>query len=348
MKNNNLNIQETIKRLFNKNLIGIKQSFEDEGSLLDDVKEIRKATEINNLKLSVKIGGCEAKSDIHQCKLMGVNGIVAPMIETEFALQKFTESVSNITNIKFYINIESKTGYENIDKILDSPSSKMLSGVVVGRSDLVKSYGHDKSLFNSDFIFDKTYEIMKKAKSYGLETLMGGNLSPDSFDFISKLKKEELIDYVETRNTIIKVDNISELKDDITSAFEFESIWLDFKYRKYKEISEERAMARHTESLTYIELLEGTSKLLSEIGSCAFIIPFSEEENFIALAKQCNLFVNRITRVKGTEQAAIKRSLLQFSFIEKTTEITELIIELERHLYTDDYKKIVQDFYLKM
>ena len=44
MKNNNLNIQETIKRLFNKNLIGIKQSFEDEGSLLDDVKEIRKAT----------------------------------------------------------------------------------------------------------------------------------------------------------------------------------------------------------------------------------------------------------------------------------------------------------------
>jgi len=239
MKNNNFNIQETIKRLFNKNLIGIKQSFEDEGSLLDDVKEIRKATEINNLKLSVKIGGCEAKSDIHQCKLMGVNGIVAPMIETEFALQKFTESVSNITNIKFYINIESKTGYENIDKILDSPSSKMLSGVVVGRSDLVKSYGHDKSFVNSDFIFDKTYEIMKKAKSYGLETLMGGNLSPDSFDFISKLKKEELIDYVETRNTIIKVDNISELKDDITSAFEFESIWLDFKYRKYKEISEE-------------------------------------------------------------------------------------------------------------
>lgn len=239
MKNDNFNIQDTIKRLFNKNLIGVKQSFEDEGGLLDDVKEIRKATEINKLKLSVKIGGCEAKSDIHQCKLMGVDGIVAPMIETEFALQKFTESVSNINNIKFYINIESKTGYENIDKILDSPSSKMLSGVVVGRSDLVKSYGYDKSFVNSDFIFDKTYEIMKKAKFYGLETLMGGNLSPDSFDFICRLKKEELIDYVETRNTIIKVGNVSELNDDIISAFEFESIWLDFKCRKYKEISEE-------------------------------------------------------------------------------------------------------------
>lgn len=233
------NIQHTIKRLFKKNLIGIKQSFEDEGSLLDDIKEISKATQNNNLKLSVKIGGCEAKSDIHQCKLMGVDGIVAPMIETEFALQKFTESVSNIKNIKFYINIESKSGYENIDKILDSPSSKMLSGIVVGRSDLVKSYGYDKSFVNSDFIFDKTYEIMRKAKSYGLDTLMGGNLSPDSFEFISKLKKEDLIDYVETRNTIIKVGNISELNNDIASAFEFESIWLNFKYNKYKEISEE-------------------------------------------------------------------------------------------------------------
>jgi 4-hydroxy-2-oxoheptanedioate aldolase len=239
MSDNKFNIQDTIKRLFHKNLIGIKQSFEDEGGLLEDIREIRKVTQVNELKLSVKIGGCEAKSDIYQCKLMGVDGIVAPMIETEFALQKFTEAVSNIANIKFYINIESKTGYENIDKILDSPSSKMLSGVVVGRSDLVKSYGHDKSFVNSDFIFDKTHEIMKKAKSYGLETLMGGNLSPDSFDFISKLKKEELIDYVETRNTIIKVDNISELKDDIISALEFESILLDFKYRKYKEISEE-------------------------------------------------------------------------------------------------------------
>jgi len=116
----------------------------------------------------------------------------------------------------------------------------------------------------------------------------------------------------------------------------------------YKELEKDRAMARHSESLPYSDLLVGVTRLLSENGTCAFIIPFSEEENFIALAKQCNLFVNRITRVKGTEQAAIKRSLLQFSFIEKTTEITELIIELERHLYTDDYKKIVQDFYLKM
>jgi 4-hydroxy-2-oxoheptanedioate aldolase len=202
-------LYEKLKNFTIDGLVGIKQSFEDEGALLEDIKTIRKLTKLNNLKLSVKIGGCEAKSDIHECRYMEVDGIVAPMVETEFALQKFIESVSHISGIKFYVNIESKTAYENIDKILDSPSAKMLSGIVVGRSDFVKSYGHDKSFVNSDFIFEKTYEIMKKAKSYGLETLMGGNLSPKSVEFISKLKSENLIDYVETRNVIIKVDDVS-------------------------------------------------------------------------------------------------------------------------------------------
>jgi len=231
-------IHKIIKKLFTKNLIGIKQSFEDEGVILDDVNTIRNITKYNNLKLSVKIGGCEAKSDIHNCYYIGVDGIVAPMVETEFALQKFIESVSHISGIKFYINIESKTAYENIDKILDSPSAKMLSGIVVGRSDFVKSYGYDKSFVNSDFIFQKTYEIMKKAKLYGLETLMGGNLSPKSVEFISKLKNENLIDYIETRNVIIKVGDISEIENDIQSAIEFETIWLDYKSKKYKEISD--------------------------------------------------------------------------------------------------------------
>ena len=137
-------LYEKLKNFKLDNLVGIKQSFEDEGALLEDIKTIRKLTKLNNLKLSVKIGGCEAKSDIHECRYMEVDGIVAPMIETEFALQKFIESVSHITNIKFYINIESKSGYENIDKILDSPSAKMLSGIVVGRKSSISLSISDK------------------------------------------------------------------------------------------------------------------------------------------------------------------------------------------------------------
>ena len=116
----------------------------------------------------------------------------------------------------------------------------------------------------------------------------------------------------------------------------------------YKDLPEDRAMARHSESLSYSDLLSGTAKLLSEIGSCAFIIPYTEEENFIEIAKSNKLFINRITRVKGTNEAPIKRSLLQFSFVEKPILTNELVIEIERHLYTNDYKKLVQDFYIKI
>jgi len=116
----------------------------------------------------------------------------------------------------------------------------------------------------------------------------------------------------------------------------------------YKELSENRAMARHTESLSYKELLECVARLLSKNGSCAFIIPFREEERFIKIAGQCSLFPHRITRVKGALNTPIKRSLLQLSFYEKTVETTELIIELVRHIYTEDYTELVKDFYLKL
>ena len=116
----------------------------------------------------------------------------------------------------------------------------------------------------------------------------------------------------------------------------------------YKDLPKERAMARHSESLPYRELLAGVSKLLAENGSCAFIIPFEEVTNFISLAKENKLFPTRITNVKGTENSKFKRSLLQFSFTEKTIEKTELIIEIERHNYTKEYIELVKDFYLKM
>jgi tRNA1Val (adenine37-N6)-methyltransferase len=142
--------------------------------------------------------------------------------------------------------------------------------------------------------------------------------------------------------------SLQEFSEEIDDSYDLIVSNPPFYTSTYKELSEDRAMARHTESLTYTDLLNGVSNLLSENGTCAFIIPFSEEENFILLAKKNKLFPNRITRVKGTKDAPIKRSLLQFSFSENPIEESELIIEIDRHIYTVDYINLVQDFYLKM
>ncbi len=109
-----------------------------------------------------------------------------------------------------------------------------------------------------------------------------------------------------------------------------------------------RDSARQSTSLPFYELLEGTSKLLSKEGVFSTIIPFKEEKSFIALASKFNLFPKRITRVKGNDNTETKRSLLEFSFTEKAPQINELIIEKERHQYTEAYKELTKDFYLKM
>ncbi|WP_405267831.1 tRNA1(Val) (adenine(37)-N6)-methyltransferase [Cellulophaga sp. Ld12] len=109
-----------------------------------------------------------------------------------------------------------------------------------------------------------------------------------------------------------------------------------------------RDQARQNSSLPFDELVSGVSKLLSPTGVFATIIPYKEEENFIALALENNLFPNRITQVRGTENTEIKRSLLEFSSTESEYTPKELIIELERNVYTKEYIELTKDFYLKM
>ncbi|PKP13134.1 MAG: tRNA (adenine-N(6)-)-methyltransferase [Bacteroidetes bacterium HGW-Bacteroidetes-3] len=142
--------------------------------------------------------------------------------------------------------------------------------------------------------------------------------------------------------------SLAEFTDEIEDKYDFIISNPPFYTSTYKELSKERAMARHAESLTYNDLLESTSKLLSENGNCAFIIPFEEAENFIKIAEKNKLYPNRITSVKGAINSAVKRSLLQFSFLKTETNFSELTLELSRHNYTEEYKNLVQDFYLKL
>ncbi|HEX8013907.1 MAG TPA: methyltransferase [Flavobacterium sp.] len=122
-----------------------------------------------------------------------------------------------------------------------------------------------------------------------------------------------------------------------------------FYSEDYKTSNEQRDLARFQDAMPFEELIEAADLLLSENGIFAVILPFKEEENFIALAKETQLYPTKITRVKGTQTSEIKRSLLAFSRNEnQKVEIDELIIEIDRHVYTQEYIELTKDFYLKM
>ena len=109
-----------------------------------------------------------------------------------------------------------------------------------------------------------------------------------------------------------------------------------------------RNKARSTSFLSFVELISGVSKILSNQGEFTTIIPFKEEAKFIEISKQNNLFLNKICRVKGNNNSDIKRSLLTFSFYKKKLDENNLIIETSRHLYTDEYINLTKNFYIKM
>lgn len=122
-----------------------------------------------------------------------------------------------------------------------------------------------------------------------------------------------------------------------------------FYSEDYKSSNEQRDLARFQDAMPFEDLVEAADLLLSENGIFSVIIPFKEEEIFLALANEYELYPIKITRVKGTPTSETKRSLLAFSRNKITPfSIDELIIETTRHIYTPEYIELTKDFYLKM
>lgn len=110
-----------------------------------------------------------------------------------------------------------------------------------------------------------------------------------------------------------------------------------------------RDLARFEDSLPFEDLIDAANLLLSEDGFFVVVIPYKEEEKFIDLCAESSLFPVKVTRVRGAHNTPIVRSLMAFKRYELAVlEADELVVEINRHEYTDDYINLTQDFYLKM
>jgi tRNA1Val (adenine37-N6)-methyltransferase len=110
-----------------------------------------------------------------------------------------------------------------------------------------------------------------------------------------------------------------------------------------------RDQARFQDAMPFEELVEAADLLLSDNGIFAVVIPYKEEAHFIELCANVELFPVKVTRVKGSHTTPIVRSLLAFKRYELSVlEADELVVEINRHEYTDEYINLTKDFYLKM
>ena len=217
-------MKDTLYQLKHYNAIGIKIELENEVLSKNDTIRLKMLADEAGLDLVLKIGGCASVSDICFAQELGIKNLVAPMIESQYALEKFYLTTREIGNFKLGFNIETTQGVKNLDNILKSKYIANFNTVIFGRNDFCASCNE----FDCEQTLDIAKEICQKVQDVGLNFVVGGNVTSSSIDFLRNINTN-----FETRKIIFdSVVTEKNFDKAIERAFEFELLWLNAKENK--------------------------------------------------------------------------------------------------------------------
>ena len=111
---------------------------------------------------------------------------------------------------------------------------------------------------------------------------------------------------------------------------------------------EKRLKARHTESLSYENLIEGAVKLLNDDGYMCIITPSDVEGYLDNVIKNNGCFVEKKLYVHPIVGGEIKRILWKLGKKSDGCVVGHIEIEKARHEYTDEYIALTCEYYIKM
>jgi tRNA1Val (adenine37-N6)-methyltransferase len=115
-----------------------------------------------------------------------------------------------------------------------------------------------------------------------------------------------------------------------------------------KAPAQNRAQARHSDSLPLELLVSGATNLLTENGRIALILTVESLSKIKLLAISNHLHLSRLCRIKPNPSKTDFRILVELTRNECTTIEEQLMVEFEKHHdYTPEYKELTKDFYLK-
>ena len=228
-------------------VVGVKAEFEAEGTRTEELMRLKEICMAAKVGLTLKIGGCEAVRDMYDARAVGVRYLVAPMVETAFALRKYLRAIDvaftpdEQEKIDFLINVETIQSVQNFGHMLNLPEIGRLGGIVVGRVDLTGSMNLDRKAAETEKVFEITRNLLRGAREHRLTTVVGGAISVDALPFLRRLNEERLIDRYETRKVCFSCPEAltDQAATGITRAVAFELLWLQNKRSYYRAISEE-------------------------------------------------------------------------------------------------------------
>lgn len=243
-------------------VVSVKAEFEAEGTRMEELLRLLDIARTAGLELTVKIGGCEAIRDLLESKQIGVRYVVAPMVETSYALSKYVAakeivySADEQKDTDFLFNIETITGYDNREALFKELGKfPAVDGVVFGRVDFVGSMGWSRNKINLQETTNFALEIARLCKEHDKQLVMGGGVSIESLEAIKQVHQIRL-DRFETRKVIFETNTAlnSDIEFGLLNAVHFELLWLINKRDYYSNISKEDTKRLEMLQLRHVEL----------------------------------------------------------------------------------------------